>query len=95
MATQSSPKGDWHRTWQAIHHQSHVAISLCAASFSDLCACACVNALHVRMWVHCPYASLYFVCMPVKTPLSQQNGTEARPNLEKQLSCFRIVLELK
>lgn len=37
MATQSGPKGDWHRTWQAIHHQSHVAVILSTASSCDLC----------------------------------------------------------
>lgn len=39
MATQSGPKGDWHQTWQAIRHQSHVAISPYTASFSNVCVC--------------------------------------------------------
>lgn len=76
MATQSGPKGDWHRTWQAIHHQSHVAIGLCTASFSDLFVCACecnarayVGALPVCLTVFCVRA--------IEAALSQQNRTDA------------------
>lgn len=65
MATQSGPKGDWHRTWQAIHHQSHVAISLYTASVNDLCVYVCVR-VHVCMWVQCMCASLCYVSVPKK-----------------------------
>ncbi len=79
MASQRSLNGDWQRTWQAIHHQSHVAISLCRANVSDECVCVCVPA--------------FYVCTS-EGPF-KQNGTEAQANLEKDLSCFRIILELK
>jgi len=60
MATQSGPEGDWHRTWQAIHHQPHVAISLSTPSCGDLCACertgiVCVCVcVCVPVKMHCP-----------------------------------------
>lgn len=57
MATQRGPEGDGHRPWQAICHQSHVALSLCTAKLSDLfesvtvhvncmCVCGCGGCLY-------------------------------------------------
>lgn len=39
MSAQRRSKRDWHRTWQPIHHQSHVAVGLCVAYECVLMQC--------------------------------------------------------
>lgn len=95
MATQSGPKGDWHRTWRAIHHQSHVAISLCVASVSDLCVCECVWMHHmcIHGWGACMCHSIVGACQQKRTIPAQQNRSLSK--LQKGFIMFEDHIVVK
>lgn len=78
MPTQRGPKRDWRRTWQAIHHQSHVAPSLCTAFAWDI---FCVRVKHVSV-------SNCVQCVPINGTLSEQKLEETKIFFR---DCIRVI----